>query len=254
MAMGSGGYIKGKPISLMVLDYGLFKVHANGRIIGICGFLLRTDQDETVLIDTGFPRHYADDPTSASVADGLGSFGEVLHLTEANLPAGQLALAGLTLSDIDLFILTHSHIDHVGGIADLPDVPILLAAAERALPRPLYFGKRQPMEWPDAKYLTIDGDCDIGPGLRALFAPGHAPGQLAFMVDLPETGAVLLTSDAISRPAEVDERFDTAPDPDLACKSAARLLTLAAARDAFVIYGHCPHQWPLLKKAPLIYT
>jgi N-acyl homoserine lactone hydrolase len=252
--MQSVGYLKGKPISLMVLDYGLFKVHANGRVIGICGFLLRTDQDETVLIDTGFPRHYADDPTAASVADGLGSFGEVLHLTQTNLPAGQLALAGINLSDVDLFILTHSHIDHVGGIADLPDIPILLAGAERTLPRPLYFGKRQPMEWPDRTYITIDGDCDIGPGFRAFFAPGHAPGQLAFMVDLPKTGAVLLTSDAISRPAEVTERFDTAPNPAQASASAARLLALAATRDAFVIYGHCPQQWPLLKKSPETYT
>ena len=252
--MQSDGYLEGKPVSLMVLDYGLFKVHANGRIIGICGFLLRTDHDETVLIDAGFPKNYADDPVAASAADGLGSFGEVLTLTRANLPAGQLALAGISLSDVDLFILTHSHIDHIGGIADLPDVPILLATAERALPRPLYFGKRQPMEWPDRTYLTIDGDCDIGPGFRALFSPGHAPGQLAFMVELPATGAVLMTSDAISRPAEVDEQFDTAPNPDQACSSAARLLALAAAADAFIIYGHCPQQWTTLKKAPNAYT
>lgn len=252
--MQSAGYLKGKPISLMILDYGLFKVHANGRIIGICGFLLRTDQDETVLIDTGFPKHYADDPAAASAKDGLESFGEVLHLTHTNLPAGQLSLAGISLSDVDLFILTHSHIDHVGGISDLPDIPILLAAAERNLPRPLYFGNRQPMDWPNRTYLTIDDDCDIGPGFRALFSPGHAPGQLAFMVDLPETGAVLLTSDAISRPAEVHERFDTAPDPEQACISAARLLALATACNAFVIYGHCPDQWPSLKKAPDVYT
>lgn len=252
--MQSSGYLKGKPISLMVLDYGLFKVYANGRIIGICGFLLRTDQSENVLIDTGFPKHYAHNPEAASAADGLESFGEVLQMTQTNLPEGQLALAGISLSDVDLFILTHSHIDHVGGIADLPDIPILLAAAERALPRPLYFGKRQPVDWPDHTYITIDGDCDIGPGFRALFAPGHAPGQLAFMVDLPTTGAVLLTSDAISRPAEVDEMFDTAPNPAQACASAARLLDLAATRDAFIIYGHCPKQWPLLKKAPETYT
>ena len=238
----------------MILDYGLFKVHANGRIIGICGYLLRTDQDETVLIDTGFPKHYADGPAAASALDGLESFGEVLHLTPTNLPAGQLSLAGISLSDVDLFILTHSHIDHVGGISDLPDIPILLAAAERNLPRPLYFGTRQPMDWPDRTYLTIDDDCEIGPGFRALFSPGHAPGQLAFMVDLPKTGAVLLTSDAISRPAEVHERFDTAPNPELACISAARLLALATACNAFVIYGHCPDQWPSLRKAPDVYT
>ena len=247
-------YLRGKPISLMVLDYGLFKVHANGRIIGICGFLVHTDEEEWVLIDTGFPRHYADDPQTAATQDGLGSFGEVLILRHANLPDAQLALAGISKSDLTMLILTHSHIDHVGGIGDFPGVPIILAKAERALPRPLYFGKRQPMEWPMAEYLTIDGDCDIGPGFRALLSPGHAPGQLAFLIDLPQTGPVLIASDAISRPAEVDERFDTAPDPDLACKSAARLLALADDVGAFVIYGHCPVQWPNLKKSPDFYA
>lgn len=247
-------YLRGKPISLMVLDYGLFKVHANGRVIGICGFLLHTDQNECVLIDTGFPKHYADDPQSASDQDGLGAFGEVLQLTHLNLPEAQLELAGVALSDLTMLVLTHSHIDHVGGIGDFPGVPILLAAAERVLPRPLYFGKRKPMEWPVAEYRPIDGDCEIGPGFQALFSPGHAPGQLAFMVDLPQTGAVLITSDAISRPSELDEQFDTAPNPDLACKSAARLLELAAERRAFIIYGHCPDQWPVLKKAPDFYA
>ncbi len=248
-----GRYLIGKPISLMVLDYGLFKVHADGRIIGICGFLLRTDQNEAVLIDTGFPKHYAIDAQAASAADDLGKFGEVLRLTQENLPAGQLGLAGLTISDIDLLILTHSHIDHIGGLDDLPGVPVLLARAELDLPRPLYFGGHRPMEWPDRAYLTIDADTLIGPGFQALPSPGHAPGQLAFCVDLPHTGWVLLTSDAISRPAEVDEKFDTAPNPAQACTSAARLLAIAGQRNALIIYGHCPAQWPRLKKAPYVY-
>ena len=252
--MQVASYLKGRPISLMVLDYGLFKVHSNGRVIGIPGFLLSTDQGEKVLIDTGFPAHYADDLEKSSQADDLGSFGKVLHLTQGNLPKGQLALAGIALSEIDLLVLTHSHIDHVGGIADLPGVPILLSSAERDLPRPLYFGNRQPMEWPVARYMTIGGDCDIGPGFRALFSPGHAPGQLALLIELPQTGCILLASDAISRPAEVDENFDTAPDPTLACASAARLLEIAKNQRAFIIYGHCPDQWPDLKKAPDTYT
>jgi N-acyl homoserine lactone hydrolase len=64
---------------------------------------------------------------------------------------------------------------------------------------------------------------------------------------------VLWTSDAISRPAEIDERFDTAPDPETAIASAERLMALAEARGAFVIYGHCPDQWPSLRKAPDVY-
>ena len=47
--------LKGKPIRLAVLDYGLFEVHVGPRTIGICGFAVQTDAGEVVLIDTGFP-------------------------------------------------------------------------------------------------------------------------------------------------------------------------------------------------------
>jgi N-acyl homoserine lactone hydrolase len=252
-AMAEEGWIRGRPVSLTVLDYGLFRVHSNGRVIGIVGFLIRTDRGENILVDTGFPPSYAEDAAGASAADGLGSFGEVLELTQRNLPDHQLRLAGVEPDGVDLLILTHSHIDHVGGIAGFAQAPILVAAADRAEARPLYFGKVRPMVWPDRRYILVTGDVQLGPGLQVLLVPGHVPGQLALRVDLPETGAVIVTGDAISRPAEIDERFDTAHDPVAAQASAARLMALAGELGAFVIYGHAPDQWPELKKAPHSY-
>jgi len=246
--------LQGRPARLIVLDYGLFRVHANGRIIGICGFLIQTDAGENVLVDSGFPARYAHDMTTAAAEDGLGRFGEVLKLTADNLPRAQLALCGIAAADIHLFILTHSHIDHVGGIADFPQAPMLVGRAERALPQPLYFGAARPLDWPDRHTITLDGDNAIGPGFEVLAAPGHTPGQLALAIELKDTGHVLITSDAISRPAEIDEAFDTAPDPVTAQASATRLMTLARERNAMIIYGHCPDQWPDLKKAPDAYT
>ncbi len=246
--------LRGRPARLTVLDYGLFRVHANRRIIGICGFLVQTDAGESILIDGGFPAHYADDIAGASAADDLASFGEILSLTPANLPAAQLARAGVAPGDISHLILTHGHIDHIGALFDFPQAPLLVSAAERALPRPLYFGDRRPLDWPDRETILIERDTRLGPGFDILMAPGHTPGQIALLLDLPETGAVLLTSDAISRPAEIEEGFNTAPDPAAAQASAARLTHLARDRGALVIYGHDPAQWPILKKAPEAYT
>ncbi|MBL4768555.1 MAG: N-acyl homoserine lactonase family protein [Rhodobacteraceae bacterium] len=251
--MQANEYLKGRPVSLHVLDYGLFKVHANGRVIGICGFLIQTDAGESVLVDSGFSQKYAEDKAAAAEQDKLYEFGEVLECEMANMPAAQLALAGVKPDEIDLHIVTHTHIDHVGGLGDFPHAPILISGDERRLPKPLYWGKVQPLEWPDQDYLVVEDDVEVGPGFRILISPGHAPGQLALMLELPETGMVLLTSDAISRPAEIDEKFAGSWDEAKAIVSADRLMALAKETGAFVIYGHSPEQWPTLKKSPEAY-
>jgi N-acyl homoserine lactone hydrolase len=246
--------LRGKPKRLAVLDYGLFEVHAGPRNIGICGFVIETDADEVVLIDTGFPEKYGRDADAATLEDNLGSFGRVLSVKPENMPRPQLALLGLAKSDVTLMIQSHTHIDHVGDMAGYPHAPILISASERALPRPLYWSGKQAMEWPDADYHLVDVDMTLGPDFEVLHCPGHAPGQLAFMVRLPDTGWVLLTSDAISRASEIDEKFAGSWDVDLAIHHGDRLMSLAKERDAFVIYGHSPEQWPDLKKAPDWFT
>jgi len=245
--------LKGRPARLFVLDYGLFRVHAGPRDIGIVGFLIVTDKGERLLVDGGFPAKYADDPAAATAEDGLGAFGEVLSLTRENRPEAQLAHAGATPGEIDLVLLTHSHIDHLGALFDFPRATLLVAERERALPRPLYWSGGQPWDWPDRETVRLARDTRLGPGCEVLQTPGHAPGQLSLVIDLPRTGTVILASDAISRPAEIDEGFDTAPDPETALASARRLMRLAEERDALVIYGHGPDQWPTLRKAPLFY-
>ncbi|NEK24889.1 MBL fold metallo-hydrolase [Sulfitobacter sp. JBTF-M27] len=242
--------LEGKPKRLAVLDYGLFEVHAGPRTIGICGFVVQTDAGEVVLIDTGFPEKYARDAEAATAEDELGSFGRVLSVTPDNMPGPQLAKLGLAKTDVTLMIQSHTHIDHVGDMAGYPQAPILISADERALPRPLYWSGKQAMEWPEREYVLVSEDTSIGEGFEVLHCPGHAPGQLAFMVRLPQTGWVLLTSDAISRASEIDEKFAGSWDVDQAIYHGDRLMKLADKRDAFVIFGHSPEQWPNLKKAP----
>ena len=235
--------LKGRPISLTILDFGQFLVHSGPRIIGIMGGLLRTDAGEVVVIDTGFPAKYVTDRAAAAAEDDLGSFGELMRHGPENWVGAQLQMHGV--SKVDLLILTHTHIDHVGGLELFSQVPIVMAAAERALDKPLYFGAAEGMDWPAANYLTIEQDTGLGPGLDLFFTPGHAPGQLALGIDLPGKGRVIWASDAISRESEPDEGFADAWDPKLAAHHAARLLAMP---HDLLIYGHDPEQWLQLPK------
>ncbi|MEP5731132.1 MAG: MBL fold metallo-hydrolase [Sulfitobacter sp.] len=246
--------LQGKPKRLAVLDYGLFQVHEGPRKIGICGFVIETDAEEVILIDTGFPEKYAVNADIATQEDALDSFGQVISVSTENLPGRQLAKLGLTKDDVTLMIQSHTHIDHIGDIAGYPQAPILMSTDERALPRPLYWAGKQPMDWPDREYHLINKDTVLGTWFEVLHCPSHAPGQLAFMVQLPQTGWIMMTSDAISRASEIDEKFGGSWNVERAIFHGDRLMRMAVDRDAYVIYGHSPEQWPTLKKAPEWFT
>ena len=245
-------HLPGRLIRLTILDLGLFEVRGGERIIGIPAYLLETDHGARILIDTGFPPAYATDPGIAE-RDGLPGFGRLLNFTPHQTAAGALALLGLSPPDIDLVVLTHGHIDHVGSLPLFAHAPIVLTATERRDPKPRYFGTARPMDWPDAAYTLIDADTPICDGLTLIPTPGHTPGHLSAVLDLPESGRVILAADAINRASEPAERFADAADPAAAQASAARLLALGGP-DALLIYGHEPAQWPTLRKAPAFYA
>lgn len=238
---------------LYILNFGLFQVHANDRIIGIPGYLIQTDDGQNILVDTGFHPKYVVDAHAATVEDGLETFGQIVSLTAENLPAAQLEKVDLTLADIDMLVITHTDIDHVGGLGDFPQAKIVIHANERAFAQPRYWNNRSPIPWPENEYQLIHKDTELLPGITLLSTPGHAPGHLSLLLQLPETGPVLLIGDAISRPAELDEGFGGAWNEDIAQASADKLMQIAKAEEALLIYGHDPEQWPTLKKAPQYY-
>jgi N-acyl homoserine lactone hydrolase len=233
---------------LTILDLGSFEVRGGERIIGIPAYLMETDRGDRILMDTGFPPAYATDEGRAK-QDGLPRFGRLLDYGELQTAEGALAALGLMPEDIVLTILSHGHIDHVGSLDLFTHAPIMMTARERADPRPSYFGTARPMGWPDASYILIDRDTPVCDGLTLIPTPGHTPGHLSALLDLPQTGPVILAADAINRASEPAEHFADADDPQAAKASSDRLLALPG----LLIYGHDPAQWPGLRKAPAFY-
>ncbi len=240
--------LPGRIERLYILDLGLFDVRNGERRIGIPGFLLQTDRGANILFDTGFPPKYLTDPERPA-QDGLPRFGRLIDFRRDQTAEGALALLGLTPRDVDLVILSHSHIDHVGSLSLFAHAPIVLTARERAEPAPLYFGQARPMDWPEATYHLIDTDTQVCEGLTLIPTPGHTPGHLSALVALPDGRSAILAADAINRASEPAEDFADADDPTAAQASANHLLNMAPP-EALLIYGHEPAQWPLLRKAP----
>lgn len=233
---------------LTILDLGRFEVRGGERIIGIPAYVMETDQGDRILMDTGFPPAYATDPDRPA-QDGLPRFGKLLNYGPNQTAESALAALGIAPQDITLTILSHGHIDHVGSLPLFAHAPILMTARERADPRPSYFGTARPMDWPDARYILIDADTPVCHGLTLIPTPGHTPGHLSAILNLPNTGPVTLAADAINRASEPAEHFADAEDPAAAKISADRLL----AFPGLLIYGHDPAQWLTLRKAPAFY-
>lgn len=240
-------------LRLGLLDYGTYQVHEDGRRIPLLGYVV-VGAGRVVLVDTGLPASYVDDPTGSSVRDRLDGFGRVLRFTSDNLPTAQLSRAGIAPDDVTDLLLTHGDVDHVGGLHDFPGATLIVSRRELEHGPPRYTGEVQPVSWPRQATRLVEGDEELLPGLTALLTPGHSPGHLSLLVRLPVTGPVLLAGDAISRPAELESGVNGgAWDADAARASARRLVRLAALERARLVFGHDPDPQPPYRFVPAWY-
>lgn len=157
------------------------------------GFLIRTD-DMNILFDTGMH------PDNAAFCRSNGM--ETIVREEDYLPARLKEVAGLKLEDIDVVILSHLHRDHTGYLGEFPNAEVVVQKEDYAAaviePAP-YYQPIHPLKKyaeRDVKWRIIDGDTILMPGLTVLLTPGHTLGSQVLMVDLPQSGTIMLTGDA----------------------------------------------------------
>src|SRR5689334_9541465 len=197
---------------------------------------------ELILVDTGSGPHFM--PTAGKLADNL-------------------ATAGIERDAITMVVYTHGHPDHLWGVVDEFDEPVLpkaryvVAAAEwdfwhgaNALsglpPERAGFvtGARRSFAHIKDKVRMVKPGDDVVTGVRVLATPGHTQGHVSLEVaggDGLVIGGDALTHALISfRHPEWRPQADHVPD--LAAATRARLLDRLATDRMKLIGFHLP--WP----------
>lgn len=198
--------------------------------------------DKLILFDTGMGTSKAFGPTTGRQQKSLEE-------------------AGIKPGDIDAVVLSHAHIDHIGGIVGADDKPLFPNAQyyisqldfdywtdEGKLGSPLkdfvVHARKNLLPVRDRLVFFKDGQ-EILPGVQAMAAPGHTVGHHMFMVtsngksfaflgDLTHHAVLLL-----ERPL-MEFSYDT--DPKQSAQSRVKMLTMLAANKIPVMSYH--FAWP----------
>ncbi len=168
-----------------------------------------------------------------------------------------LEAAGVAPDDVDAVLLTHLHIDHVGGLVDAAGAPVfgradLLVrdeeldfwrddAAMQAAPearRSSFDLARRATAAYGARLQRYTGEAPL-PGIEAVALPGHTPGHTGYAIgsgaeQLLIWGDVVHVADVQAPRPEVTLVFDS--NPAQAADSRRRILDRAAS-DGLLVAG-----------------
>ena len=147
-------------------------------------------EDGRLLWDGGLPLSVAE--ADGPVPVGAGSMSYERSVVD------QLADMDLTPADIDYAAYSHLHFDHAGVANVFIESNVLMqqtewdgafASDQAYIDTSLFDGLKE------AKVTMLTGDHDVfGDGsVKIIYAPGHTPGHQVLLVELENTGPVLLS-------------------------------------------------------------
>lgn len=172
--------------------------------------------------------------------------GEFLPERQGRLPE-LLAEHGVSPAEVELVVLTHLHVDHVGWNHLFEQARIVAARADYDW----FLENRGESEYfvhsvrslADAGRLElVEGLTDLGDGVVAEPIPGHTPGHMGVSVHSGDGHLRLLGDLALDELQLADPGlpFSGEVDPEAAAQARRSVLRTAVANDAVVGLSHLP--------------
>jgi N-acyl homoserine lactone hydrolase len=182
--------------------------------ITVAGLLIRHPKGD-LLLDVGNSSKFATEIgdqrpfARAFLRQGPGKNELVATVGDALLGAGEEP------GKLAAVVISHVHVDHAGGLVDLPDVPVLLDGRELEFSRqyrdrrtahvvPAHAdaleGRARPLALTDAPYQTFDRSLDYFGDGSVVFVQlsGHTPGSIGTFVNLSPDRRLFHVGDAIN--------------------------------------------------------
>ena len=210
-----------------------------------------------MLWDTSCPRDWE----TRWAPTGLHEFFPYDQVSDEQYLDARLGQLGISPDKLDYVVLSHLHFDHAGNARMLGDAGVKLVCSDKEKEFAfgydgLFTGAHLKSDYDGLDFQTVSGDTEFLPGVTLIQAPGHTPGQMAMRVDLPETGTMIFTSDALymgdsygppSTPAAIVN------DLGAWYSSVEKIRGMAEETDATVVFGHDAAQLRSMRLAPTAY-
>ncbi len=201
--------------------------------------LVRTG-DATVVIEGGSAAHQ-------------NAIVRAYHKADEPRLVSTLATLGVEPCDVDFFIPSHLHFDHVGGVSTADSKSLIFPSAKHVFERREWDEARNPVPinrnaylpgdiapLESADILLVDKSAQVTPRVRVDWTGGHSFGHQMITVS-PATGpSLIFVGDIVPTSEHVSPRwmcaFDT--DPVLTYDVKAEILTRAATEGTMIAPGH----------------
>ncbi|HEY4007710.1 MAG TPA: N-acyl homoserine lactonase family protein [Pseudonocardia sp.] len=215
--------------------------------------LVETDEG-TLLWDTSCPRDWEQrwEPT------GLQDFFPYDKVADDEYLDSRLNQLGVGLDEIDYVVLSHLHFDHAGNVQMFRDTSAKLVCNQKEKDfafgfEGLFTGAHLKADYEGCEFQTVSGDAEFLPGVTLIETPGHTVGCMSMQVDLPDTGTMIFTSDAVymgesygppATPAAIVNNLEQF------YSSVEKLRGIQEKTNGQMIFGHDAEQIHQLRVAP----